>query len=95
MSIRYEFGDWAYPSHRNPYYAYGRLIYGTMLPFFALYLAGLDALMDRLGFQRLRYPILLAICVFMLGSDVLISLPVFDSQFNWFHMIASGRHAAP
>lgn len=95
MSIRYEFGDWAYPSHANPYYSYGRLIYGTLLPFLTLYLGGLDALLSRLGFQRLFFPALVAIGVFMFASDVLVSLPVFGSQFNWFHMISSGRHPAP
>lgn len=95
MSIKYEFGNWAYPSHGNPYYAYGRLMFGTALPFFALYLTGFETLMSRLGLQRGVYWLLAVMCVAMLAVDVRVSLNVFSSQFNWFHLISSTRNALP
>lgn len=95
LSIRYHFGDWWGPSNEHPYYSNGRLIYGTMLPFFALYLTGLDALLARLKLGRFGYPVLIAMCVLMWASEIAVSLPVFSSQFNWFHMITSEPFVLP
>jgi hypothetical protein len=88
LSIRYDFGNWWGPSRAHPYYSNGRLIYGIMIPFFAMYLSGLDALLDKIKLRRFRYAALAAICVLMLVSEIVTSPPVFRSHFNWFHLIA-------
>jgi hypothetical protein len=59
---------------------------------FALYLTGLDVLLNRLRLSSIRYYVLALICVVMLASEVYISRGVFGSEFNWFHMVAAGHH---
>jgi hypothetical protein len=85
-SIRYEYGDCLYPSRDRPYLRSGRLMLGGLLPLALLYVEGLRVVTRRLA------PIVppLALLAGLLGvisaSELLLTLPVFSSPYNWFHM---------
>jgi len=86
MSIRYDFGHWYYPSRHHPYFVSGRLIGGTMVPFFALYLIGLERILSIMRLRRAVMAFVLAIAALAFISEMAISIPVFRSMYNWFHL---------
>ena len=87
-SIAYDFGRCRYPSTEFPYIASGRLIGGAMAPFLCLYAIGLKRLLSRLGAGRAALPLLILLALAMVSMEVVLSLDVFGSRFNWFHMVA-------
>lgn len=87
MSMRYDFGMWQSPSREFPYFAGGRLISGTLIPFCAVYLMGMSKLLSSVGLKRWRGPALAAIVILMIVSETLLSAPVFGSRWNFFHNI--------
>jgi hypothetical protein len=85
LSVKYDFQDCFYPSRAHPYFTSGRLMLGMFIPFLILFACGLDRLMNL--FQNsTKYLLLLALLAFMLASEITIDLPVFASEFNWFHL---------
>jgi hypothetical protein len=86
MSTRYDFGTWKAPSQEHPYFAAGRLIYGTMVPFLVVYLTGFDAILSALRIRASRLVLLAIILALMTVCEIWMSLGVFASQFNFYHM---------
>jgi hypothetical protein len=85
LSMRYDFGQCNYPSREFPYFVSGRLIAGTILPFIFLYVGGLHYILSKL---RLGSYLLVIVAVIAAGitiSEIILTLPVFASPYNWFH----------
>ncbi|HEX5068282.1 MAG TPA: hypothetical protein VFY49_19335 [Myxococcota bacterium] len=89
LSLRFVFPEHGNPSAAHPWFFHGRLIAGALLPFGLLYVRGLCVLTSALP-QRLRVPAsaaaLAAICGLALGSELWLSLPVFGSAYNFWHL---------
>jgi hypothetical protein len=85
-SIKYDFGNWFCPSRSDPYYSAGRLILGTIVPFAVLYLTGFELILRRLRLDRIKFVLLAVLCLLMVGTDVLLSLPAFGTDCNFFHL---------
>jgi hypothetical protein len=86
LSMVYDFGDCFYPSRDVPYIVSARLVSGMMVPFILLYLSGLDILLSRIRLHGWRWAFTAALLVGVTVSEVILSLPVFGSAFNIFHM---------
>ncbi len=86
LSIMFDFGGCYYPSAEFPFFVSGRLIVGAVVPFMILYVTGLDYLMARLRLNVSRLWVLLAIVVLITGCETALSLKVFASPYNWFHL---------
>ena len=86
-SMRYDFGSWFWPSRDYPYYSAGRLILHTIVPFVFLYLTGLEVMLETTRLGWLKFPVLIAVCGLMLGSEIALSLPVFAAKCNFFHLL--------
>jgi hypothetical protein len=89
LSIRFDFGDFYSPSRKSPYFSQGRLISGATVPFLILYINGLKVLFAKAG--RYFHPIFIVLIIVILisVSEISLTLPVFKSQFNWFHLLSS------
>jgi len=84
LSVKYDFQDCFYPSRAHPFFVSGRLLLGMLIPFLLLFAAGLDRLM--LNFQmQTKFFLLVVLLGFMLGCEVATDLPVFGSEYNWWH----------
>jgi hypothetical protein len=86
LSIRFDFGNCMAPSHLHPYFSQARTIGGITVPFLVFYVKGLDLIMSKLRLNVSRTAVLAVIAVVMTAADAYISLPVFASPYNWFHM---------
>ena len=86
VSMMFDFGDCAYPSRDKPYMTSGRLALGALIPFVALYLYGLDALLPEKFPPYLRWAVLIVPVALMTVSEVLMSQAAFRSPYNWFHL---------
>jgi hypothetical protein len=86
MSMRYDFGQCFYPSRKQPYFTSGRLIAGTIVPFLMLYVDGLQRILSKL---RCASCLLIAVSIIVIAitvSEIILTLPVFASPYNWFHL---------
>lgn len=86
ISISYDFNDCWYPSRDYPYITSGRLISGMLVPFLILYLNGLSYVLSKLRLSRYRAVVVLIIAGLITVSEIVLSYPVFESQYNWFHL---------
>jgi len=86
ISVLYDFGECWYPSRENPYLTSGRLISGMLVPFVVFYLKGLDRLLTAMRLPQMRWPLLLIIVGIATVSEILLTIPVFGSAFNWYHL---------
>jgi hypothetical protein len=64
----------------------GRLILGALVLFLIMYLSGLQSLLDWLHLSFLRLPLLILLVDIMAVAQIVYSLDVFASQYNWFHL---------
>lgn len=87
LSTLYDYGWCFYPSRALPYLTSGRLLSGTMIPFAALYIYGLNFVLSRIGLARHRWGILFIILSVILISELSLTAPVFGSLYNWYHML--------
>ncbi len=85
LSIIYDFHDCFYPSREHPYFTSGRLMLGALVPFMLLFAFGLDRVLKKFEAPA-KFFVLAAIILFMLAGEIITDLPVFYSQYNWFHM---------
>jgi hypothetical protein len=86
LSIQFDFGDCIYPSRREPYFASGRLMAGALVPFFVLYVAGIEALLLRAG--KVLGPALgigITLVMMVLSRAALLPL-AWESLYNWWHL---------
>jgi len=86
MSMRYDFGQCYYPSREMPYFISGRLIAGVILPFLFLYVDGLHRLLSALRCPRFLLAITIVFVAAITISEIILTLPVFPSPYNWFHL---------
>jgi hypothetical protein len=86
-SIRYDFGDWLCPSRTYPYFAAGRLIFGTVVPFAMLYVAGLDVLLSRLRLARFRWIALAGLCFVLFQTELVLMTPALAAKCNLLHLL--------
>ena len=87
MSLPYDFQRCMSPSRVRPYFTGGRLISGTLIPFAAMYLGGLDVIFSGLKMRSLRSLALIVILAAIIIGEIVLSLSVFKSQFNWYHLV--------
>jgi hypothetical protein len=83
--IYFNFGRCPYPSTDHPYFTSGRLLCGALIPFLLLYVQGLDSAFGRIKSGTARMLALGGIVLLMTISEFCLNLPVFSSQYNWFH----------
>jgi hypothetical protein len=93
ISIAYDFGASFYPSRKHPFMSSGRLMIGTLIPFLTLYLTGLDRLLSWAGARVNRLAVAAVISAAILLSEILLSVDVFRSANNWFHIL--GHRGGP
>ena len=87
VSLAFDFGGSPYPSRQMPFMTSGRLISGALLPFAIIYVSGLKLALAKLRLSRLGVWFLLAIAGIALVSEIVLTWPVFGSQYNLFHML--------
>ncbi len=86
LSIIYDFGKCHYPSRELPYFVSGRLILGVLLPFLVIYLDGLERVCYRLSKKINPLIVLVIIVALITYSELALTINVFASQYNWFHL---------
>lgn len=86
ISVIYDFEGCFYPSAVHPFLTSGRLALGALIPFAALWVYGLDALLPAKQ-AALRWALGIAFVILMTVSEALLSREAFGSAYNWFHMI--------
>ena len=59
---------------------------GGVGPLLIIYLSGLQSLLDWLHLSFLRLPLLILLVDIMAVAQIVYSLDVFASQYNWFHL---------
>jgi hypothetical protein len=84
LSLRWDFGINPFPSRAFPFFAFGRLADGALVPFLLLYVCGLEAILGR---RR----VLLAAGVAATATMMVLMQWAFlaqarSSHFNWFHL---------
>ncbi len=84
LSLQYDFGDCPFPSRRFPFFAFGRLAGGALVPFLALYASGTEALAGRR--PALAAAAVAAAVAMMLLTQLAYLSPAVSSQYNWFHL---------
>lgn len=86
ISVALEFSRAFYPSEARPFFVSGRLISAALVPFLTLYVLG-AARWLKPRFENWGMLVFLsATAVLMLSSEIIVSLPAFQSSFNWFHL---------
>ena len=86
LSVAWDFGACFYPSRDHPYLTSGRLALAALLPFAALWLKGLEALLPWPRATRLRWALLVALAVLMTVSELALSRDALRSAYNWFRL---------
>lgn len=85
LSIQFDFGSCINPSRGHPYFASGRLLSGTMIPFAVFYVYGIGWLFRRIN-PALPFVMLGVILVFMVTSEIMVNRVVFPSEHNLLHL---------
>lgn len=86
LSLVFDFGRCIFPSPAYPFFSSGRLMAGAAIPFMILYVYGLDTALRLTRVGGARYFVLAGIGLLILGSEIVLSIPVFSSPYNFFHM---------
>ena len=87
VSLAFDFHDCWYPSRQHPFLASGRLMFGAIVPFLILYIAGFGCVMRKLRIQPFQKAILVLMAAAIAVSEFVITCPVFTSSYNWFHVV--------
>jgi hypothetical protein len=85
-SIAFDFGNCFYPSAAYPYLTSGRLLSGALIPFLLLYVHGLDRAFGPIKSGVARMLALGGVVLLMAISELIVRLPAFSSEYNWFHL---------
>jgi Predicted membrane protein (DUF2142) len=86
LSISFDYGDCTYPSQAYPYFASGRLISASLIPFLILYVQGLEKVLCWIKSEMIRVGILAVLAIIITISEIIINLPAFFSEFNMFNL---------
>lgn len=84
LSALFDFGDRNAPP--LPYFVNGRLIAGILVPFVTLYLYGLEWGLTKVRMRGAAPAIVGGLTILVAVSQVVVTLPAFRSQYNWFHL---------
>jgi len=76
------------PSLAYPYFSSGRLIAGTLVPFVLLYSEGLQSIVRR------PLPVIAVLALAMTAAELVLSLDVFSSPYNWFAGLGDARFSS-
>jgi hypothetical protein len=93
LSLRFVFSETSNPSADHPYFVQGRLVSGVWLPFAVLYTRGVARLCAPLPGPwrgRVAAAVIAGIALLAVGSELWLSLPVFASPYNFFHLPGAG-----
>ena len=85
LSVIYDFQDCFYPSRAHPYFTSGRLLLGTLIPFFLLFTFGLDRALGK-RCNAIKFSVLALLLIAMLVAETALDWKVFASEYNWFHL---------
>jgi len=85
LSISFDFGRCPYPSREHPYFTSGRLLSAAAIPFFLLFVYAIDRLGSWTKREWLRWTILGATALLLIGSQLQVNAPAFSSRYNFFH----------
>lgn len=86
ISLLFDFGNSHYPSKDYPYMRSGRLISGTLIPFLIFYVDGITIILKKFRSSLYPFIIILLITLCIIFSETSLTLPVFQSRYNWFHL---------
>jgi hypothetical protein len=89
LSLLFVFHETSSPSSAYPYFTEGRLISGVLVPFALLYVRGIEEATARLPARwagRAGWALLGAVVAMAAFSEVVLTAPVFRSDYNWFHL---------
>jgi hypothetical protein len=86
LSILFDYENCPFPSKDWPFFSSGRLTFGAIGCFAVMYLVGLDTLLSAIGLRWARWLVLAGLVAIVLTTEVIISIPVFFSPFNAFHL---------
>jgi hypothetical protein len=86
LSLIFDFGESAYPSRALPYFAYGRLIGAALLPFAALYVYGLEAVLSRTLLRGRELTVIAVLIGLATLTELVLSIEPIASPYNWFHL---------
>ena len=84
LSIQFDFGTCVKPSRAHPFFTSGRLMSGVLVPFFILYVYGLERLLGRA--RRALLAVFAAIALLVTTSEVIVNRGPFSSAYNFFHL---------
>jgi hypothetical protein len=85
LSIQFDFGNCINPSRAHPYFASGRLLSGSLIPFALFYVYGIGWLFRRIN-SVLPLLVLGVILAFSVTSEIVVNRVVFTSEHNLFHL---------
>jgi hypothetical protein len=83
-SMAFDYGNCFYPSRAHPFFTSGRLITGALVPFFLLYVHGLDRALAPVKVVWPGFLVLAGFVFFITVSEIELNSPAFDSAYNWF-----------
>jgi hypothetical protein len=86
LSMAFDFGNSFYPSREHPFFTSGRLVSGMLVPFLVLYVNGAASLLRPPTRVPATLIVTAVICVMMLLSEIVLTLPIFENPYNWFHL---------
>jgi hypothetical protein len=89
LSLRFVFSETTNPPAHHPYFVQGRLVSGVWLPFAVLYTRGIGRLCSALPGAwpgRVAAALIAAVAAVAVGSELWLSLDVFASPYNFFHL---------
>jgi 4-amino-4-deoxy-L-arabinose transferase-like glycosyltransferase len=84
LSLQWDFGDNPFPSRAFPFFAFGRLAAGALVPFLLLYACGIEALLGRRWIFSAAAVAAAATMMVLMQSAFLVLAR--SSQFNWFNL---------
>ncbi len=89
LSVRFSYGADTNPSLERPWFANGRLVAGALVPFALLFVRGIErgaAAFPERWRERGAWTVLGAMLAVACASEVALSVPVFRSPYNFFHL---------
>lgn len=85
MSIVYDFHNCPNPSREHPYFAAGRMLLGSLIPFQLLLVFGVEGAGQKWG-SMAKYATFTILITLILTWEIVRYWTVFSSQYNWYHL---------
>jgi hypothetical protein len=84
ISLPWDFGTNLFPSREFPFFAFGRLVAGAIVPFLCLFVSGIDAAIGRRP-TLFAAAVTATVAAMVLMQWTFLGMTV-ASQYNWFHL---------